>query len=176
MSTQPRPGETIHLVKDSQCYFPFLTTDHKVAGSIPALPRILKCGLGLERCPPSPSNYVSGIVPHVRKRGGRKQLDPKVKHSKRLRFVFRLPCTSPLNARTLTEPSIEIIYINSELETELTSCSRITSSPSRGAIFTNCSHTFVFWLRKTSVSVETYQLSVRVFICASHCEISFFFG
>jgi hypothetical protein len=30
-------------------------------------------------------------------------------------------------------------------------------------------------LRKTSVSVEMYQIIFRVFICASHPEISLFF-
>ena len=45
-----------------------------------------------------------------------------------------------------------------------------------GAIFSVCSHTFIlFWLRKTSVSIETYQLSFHMFICASHPEISSFF-
>ena len=35
------------------------------------------------------------------------------------------------------------------------------------AIFTVCLHTFMLlWLRKTSISVETYQLSFHVFICA----------
>ena len=34
-------------------------------------------------------------------------------------------------------------------------------------IYTVCSHTFIlFWLRKTFVFVETYRLSLRVFICA----------
>ena len=43
-----------------------------------------------------------------------------------------------------------------------------------------CSHTFtLFWLRKTSVSVEIYQLSVRVLfwiICAFHLDNSSFVG
>ena len=35
---------------------------------------------------------------------------------------------------------------------------------SRGTIFSVCSHTFIlFWLRKTSVSVKTYQLNFCVF-------------
>ena len=45
-----------------------------------------------------------------------------------------------------------------------------------GPIFIVCSHTFtLFWLRKISVIVETFQLSFRVFICAFHLEISSFF-
>ena len=40
-----------------------------------------------------------------------------------------------------------------------------------------CSHTCTpFWLRKTSVIVDTYHLSLRVFIYAFHLEISSFFG
>ena len=43
-------------------------------------------------------------------------------------------------------------------------------------IFTVCSHAFIlFWLRTSSMCVETYQLSFHVFICASHSEISSFF-
>ena len=39
-----------------------------------------------------------------------------------------------------------------------------------------CSHTFIlFWLRKTSVIVKTYQLNFHVFIWAFHLEISSFF-
>ena len=35
-----------------------------------------------------------------------------------------------------------------------------------------CSHTFtLFWLRKTSVTVEIFQLSIRVFTCAFPAEI-----
>ena len=43
---------------------------------------------------------------------------------------------------------------------------------------TMCSHTFtLFWLRKTSVIVEMFQLSFHVFIkCAFNQEISSFFG
>ena len=47
------------------------------------------------------------------------------------------------------------------------------------AILPVCSHTFIlFWLRKISVSVETYQLIFCVlfwFICALHREISSLF-
>ena len=44
-----------------------------------------------------------------------------------------------------------------------------------GVIFSVCSHTFILlWLRKASMSVETYPLSFRMFICASHPEISSF--
>ena len=43
-------------------------------------------------------------------------------------------------------------------------------------VFTVCWHTFtLFWLRKTSVIVETFQLSFRVFVCAVHPEIYSFF-
>jgi hypothetical protein len=42
-----------------------------------------------------------------------------------------------------------------------------------GIIFTVCSHTFtLLWLRKTSVNVETYQLSFRVFMYAFHLKIT----
>ena len=38
---------------------------------------------------------------------------------------------------------------------------------SRGTVFTVCSHTYtLFWLRKTSVMVEVFQLSFHVFVCA----------
>ena len=33
----------------------------------------------------------------------------------------------------------------------------------------------LFWLKKTSVSIKTYQLSFRVFICTSHLETLDFF-
>ena len=47
----------------------------------------------------------------------------------------------------------------------------------RCAIFTMCLQIFtLFWLRKTSVVVEIYQISFRVFVCAFHPEISLFFG
>ena len=52
-----------------------------------------------------------------------------------------------------------------------------TSYPklSHSTIFTVCSLTFtLFWLRKTSVIVETYQLSFCVFIWNFHPEISVF--
>ena len=40
---------------------------------------------------------------------------------------------------------------------------------SRGTIYTVHSHTFILsWLRKTSVSVKTYQISFWVCICAFH--------
>ena len=40
----------------------------------------------------------------------------------------------------------------------------------------HCSHTFtVFWLKKISVIVETYQLSFCVFVCAFHPNSSSFF-
>ena len=43
-------------------------------------------------------------------------------------------------------------------------------------IFAMYSNIFtLFWLRKTSVIVKTYQLSFCVFICAFHPEISSFF-
>ena len=43
-----------------------------------------------------------------------------------------------------------------------------------GAVFTVCSNTFtLFWSRKTSVTVETFQLGFRVFMCAFHPKISF---
>ena len=39
----------------------------------------------------------------------------------------------------------------------------------RGAVFTMCSHTFtLFWSRKTSVIVKTFQLNLHVFMCAFH--------
>ena len=42
-----------------------------------------------------------------------------------------------------------------------------------GTIFTVCSHTFsLFWSRKISVIVKTYQLSFYMFMCAFHLEIS----
>ena len=47
------------------------------------------------------------------------------------------------------------------------------------AVFTMCSHSFtVFWLRKTSVIVEMFQLSFCMFtcVCAFCLEISSFFG
>ena len=51
-----------------------------------------------------------------------------------------------------------------------------TTVLSLGAIFTVWSHTFfLFWLRKTSVIVETFQLNFRVFMCAFHPENSSFF-
>ena len=47
---------------------------------------------------------------------------------------------------------------------------------SHGAIFIVCSHTFtLFWLRKTYVIVEIYQISFRVFVCAFPLKISPFF-
>ena len=50
------------------------------------------------------------------------------------------------------------------------------SKLSCGAILTVCSLKFIpFWLRKTSVNVEMYQLSFCVFICHSHSGISSFF-
>ena len=40
-------------------------------------------------------------------------------------------------------------------------------------VFTVCSHTFtLFWSRKTSVIIETFQLSFRVFMCAFHPKFS----
>ena len=38
-----------------------------------------------------------------------------------------------------------------------------------------CEHT-LSWLRKTSVIVEMFQLSFRMFMCGFHQEISLFFG
>ena len=38
---------------------------------------------------------------------------------------------------------------------------------SRGTVFTVCSHKFtLFWLRKTSVIIKTFQWSFHVFVCA----------
>ena len=46
--------------------------------------------------------------------------------------------------------------------------------PYRGAIFTGFSHEFIlFWMRRTSLSVKTYQISSHVFICESYSEIIF---
>ena len=45
-----------------------------------------------------------------------------------------------------------------------------------GAVFTMCSHTFtLFWSRKTSVIIKTFQLSFHVFMCVFHLEISSIF-
>ena len=43
------------------------------------------------------------------------------------------------------------------------------NNTARSAICTVCPHTFLlFWLRKTSVIVEKYQLNFRVFMCGFH--------
>ena len=45
------------------------------------------------------------------------------------------------------------------------------------AIFTMCLYTFTFfWLKKSSVIVEKYQITFHVFVCAFPPEISSFFG
>ena len=42
-----------------------LTTDHEVAGSIPGISTIFKCGLGLERGPPSLVRTIGQLIKKV---------------------------------------------------------------------------------------------------------------
>ena len=86
-------------------------------------------------------------------------------------------------ALVLTSDDFHSIFIQFSLHPLHSSLLIVLHSPceysklSHDAIFTMCSHTFIlFWSRKTSVTVKTYQLSYHMFICAFHLEISSFFS
>ena len=55
-------------------------------------------------------------------------------------------------------------------------CEQMVKMVPHGIVFTVCSHTFtLFWLRKTSVLIETFQLGFLVFMCTFHQAIFSFF-